>query len=185
MTVSIKTLQKLRALKVMAYAESCTDGERANAQKMLTRLLRKHNISEAEIERSEVRWLPFSVKSEYALTLLGQLVTYVRQDSTEHFVFKRHKKYSGRVYVEVTDGEYMELSRLLRIHTKALSKELEYLVQAYVQRNRLFGAGKSKGINEMTPTELDKVEAILQRASIMPKTKVVENRRERLLTCRT
>jgi len=169
----------------MAHAESCTDGERANAQKMLTRLLRKYNISEAEIERSEVYWLPFSVKSEYELTLLGQLVAYVRQDSTEHFVFKRHKRYNGRVYAEVTNDEYTELSRLLRIHTKALGKELEYSVQAYVQRNKLFGPGKSKGISEMTSAEIAKVEAILQRASIMTKTKVTENRRERLLTCKT
>jgi hypothetical protein len=185
MTVSVATLHKLRALKAMAYAKSCTDAERATAQKMLTRLLNKYDISEAEIDRSVVEWLPFSVKTEHELTLLGQLVAYVRQDSTEQFIFKRHKRCSGRVYVEVTADEHIEISRLLRIHTKALNKELEYSVQAYIQRNRLFGIGKSKGISEMTSKELNEIEAVLRRATIMPKTKVAENRASRLLACRS
>lgn len=176
MTVNRATMEKLRALKAVADAESATAGERANARKLLGRLLRKYGVTEADIKTRDTRLFPFTVKGEHQITLLCHVMAYVQQSGGTSIPFRRHR---GKIWLEVTEEEAVEINRLMLYHGPALEKELDLTARGYIQRNKLYGPGTSD--RELSAEEMREVAAILRRANLMKKTKVIESRKTKLI----
>lgn len=116
--------------KIKALADRGVDGERENAQTLLTRLMEQYGISETEIEeeRRETAWFPYSQETERRL--LNQIIYMV----TGAGGFGCVGEYSGRkrkkMGTECTAAERLEIEANYAFFKEAMKKELEIFYSA-------------------------------------------------------
>lgn len=142
--------------KIKALADRGVDGERENAQTLLTRLMEQYGISETEIEeeRRETAWFPYSQETERRL--LNQIIYMV----TGAGGFGCVGEYSGRKRkkkgTECTAAERLEIEANYAFFKEAMKKELEIFYSAFANKNNLFPPAdkvKPRSIEELSPEE--------------------------------
>jgi hypothetical protein len=152
---------KLRKIKELA--ERGTTHERQTAAKMLERLLIKYSISMEDLIASEPKLYQFSFSRKLDLTLLVHIIGKVKMtDQVEVRRFKGKQKNS--VWVELTPAERAEVVLLLRTYKKALRKEEEKLLDAFVIVNQIFNTNQSAKQPELTRDEIQQLDATLRMA---------------------
>ena len=128
-----------RLLKLLELAKRGEAGERDNAERMLNNLLAKYHMTLEDLEAShaEVAEHPFFVESDLDKRLLVQiaaLVTGIRRVNTVTIPAEN----GWIIVLDCTAGQAVEIEFSFTVYKRALSKEVDLVFQAFVQRNRIF-----------------------------------------------
>jgi len=132
-----RLLERLKGVK--ALAEKGSAGERDNAAALLTTLMKKHGITDADLEGAEVsvHWIRY--KTIYERKLLFQL-SYMHLGSGH--ASGCVGAYSGRkrkeVGIKCTPAQFIEIEADYQFYRKALEEELDVFYSAFIQKNELF-----------------------------------------------
>lgn len=170
-----ETLRNIRRL-----AERGAPHERRVAQKMLDRLLLRHNLTVADLDVSEPRPCRFLVRGRQDLTLLLHVACKVK--GVAGIDVKRYRGRSKRaVYLDLTDVERAEVSLLYRTYRKALRRDAEILLDAFVIANQILPAGVAEDPPELSPEEMQQLDTTLRMARLLSPVHVPRKRPPRRL----
>lgn len=171
-----RLLERLKRVK--SLADRGTGGERDNAATLLTTLMEKHNITEADLEDAKVSTYWFRYQTSYERKLLFQL-SYMHLGSG-HAV-GCVGAYSGRrrkeVGIKCTPAQYIEIEADYQFYRSALEEELEVFYSAFVQKNELFPPPElagSRDVTELTdPDTILKMEAMMEGIEHRTRSKAI------------
>ena len=132
-----RLLEKLK--KIKALAEKGFRGEQVNAAVLLSDLMEKHGITEADLEGTQVSTYWIRYKTIYERKLIFQL-SYMHLGSGH--ASGCVGAYSGRkrkeVGIDCTPAQFIEIETDYQFYRKALEEELEVFYSAFIQKNDLF-----------------------------------------------
>lgn len=150
-----------KVLKVKALAERGTEGERANAERMLKELMEKYGISDADIESEAVELFVIDVENIIYIQLLVQICNNVighdikiynlnRDDST---VVNAIEELSNRGYgdmsathaIECTKANFIEIKMMFDLYREDLKKQIDTFMYAYFMKNSLLAKAPEDG----------------------------------------
>lgn len=131
MSDSKELLQKLKRL-----AEQGVGGERANADAMLRRALKKHGLSAADLEQEDVREYEFRYKNKFERKLLGQTIyKVINEDKVRYRTYQNRRNH---MLVKVTVRQAVEIEFLYDLYRSAFWKNVDDLLRAFVIRNEIW-----------------------------------------------
>lgn len=135
-TIDQKIQDKLR--KLQALAERGVGGEKANAQRMLEKLLARHGLTLDHLadERRDMHW--FAAPTTFERRLACQILAKVC--NTDEPPAYRNRKRPKQIGVEVTPAEAIEFELHYDALRKALEEHFQEAFSAFVQANRLFSS---------------------------------------------
>lgn len=160
-----RLLERLKGVK--ALADRGSDGERDNAAALLATLMKKHGITEADIEGAEIRTYWIRYKTIYERKLLFQLA-YMHLGSGHAFgcVGTYSKRRHKEVGIECTPAQYIEIEADYQFYREALEEEMGIFYSAFIQKNNLFPPpelSRKQGDSEaIDPDVLMKMEAMME-----------------------
>lgn len=151
-----------RLRKLMALAERGEGGEKANAQRMLEKLLTNHGLTIDDLvdDRREIRWFP--VANTYERKLAAQIMSKVC-DSESPGLYRQKNK-SKSIGVEVTPAEAIEFELHYDALRKAMLTHFDEAFSAFVQANRLFP--KTPSGNDAAPLNESDMRVIAMASAI-------------------
>jgi hypothetical protein len=126
------------AKKLKALADRGEGGERLTAENMLQKLLKKHDISIAEIEgeSTEIEMISISKKYEFISHIIIQSV--VGECPFYSFTNKdTGKNLSSKTGVKCTKAEFIEIQAKLDFYYKVFETELHYFEIAFLHKNNI------------------------------------------------
>lgn len=138
------------AKKLKALADRGIGGEKLNAERMLTELLKKHNISLEEIEEPDRRDREFDCQKKQEDVMKGCIYSVMGKDVD---IYRYRSKKTGYI-VSCTNAEYLEIDASFAFFWRHYTEELKIFLRAFIQKNKLipFDAD-SYDRAELTPEE--------------------------------
>lgn len=126
----VEKLQKLSEL-----AKRGIGGEKENAEILLKKLMKKHHITEEDLQLKIKNWYKFHVDSELESKLLFQTAYMVcgHKDGTSY-----HKKSKRTYFLELTAEQKIEIEYIFSIFKEDLNRELESFYTAFIYKNDIF-----------------------------------------------
>lgn len=165
-----RTLERIK--KVLRLAEGGSDGERKAAAKQLESLLQKFKLTKEQVESSDAKKsrIPFKVNKEVEKRLLIQIIAKITGDIPRVWVSKSTR---NTVFLDLTEAQKIEVEWCWPIYRKALDKEMELTLQAFVQANRLF---REREQTEGVPKQnADEAAEVLARAGLIQSTPILRD----------
>ncbi len=147
-------------LKLKALAESGIDGEKKSAENMLSRFLKKHNLSLDDLHDTERMERVFKIKEKTdAPKIFAQCVWDVVPDSE----ITEHEK-NLQMYCKLNNSEYLEVSEKFNHYYNAWLNEKKQFMTAFILKNSI-------GIKESSGSSMsdDDVKGITQKLDYMVK----------------
>ena len=129
-------LQKIRAL-----AESTSfEHEKESALKMLEKLMKKHGITEGELDDEAVSMQDFRFKDKREEALLMQIVFTVLNTMKykASYLYHRGNKVAKKLGVECTVSQKLEIEFLFGFYRKLYQQEEKRLFSAFLHKHKLF-----------------------------------------------
>lgn len=163
------TDQKERLKKLYALAMRGVGGEKEQAQVILEKLLKKYAVSLDELDEDIINEYRLEYHGKEQESLLRQTV-YKVTDNKEAFYGLRYTasgcKCKTQLGVKCTAAQKAEIEFLFDFYTRVWEKEREALLQAFIQKHRIFGNLKDgeKG-KELSTEELEKMYALMHGLS--------------------
>lgn len=134
-----------RLKKLLNLSEKGIDGEKEAATKILNNLMKKYNITEAQLKSKSVDWYKFRVHNDWELKLLFQTVYMVLGYGNDY----RYIKKSKITYLfELTLEESIEVEYIYSIYKQDLKKEFDLFYQAFISKNNIFPANAPKASDD-------------------------------------
>ena len=139
-----------KILKVKALAERGSEGEKANAERMLSELMQRYNISDEDINVDKQDVYLLDTENEMFLQLFVQIyhLNYGRDreilDGTK--IPKKLKKEwagygfgdeNGNIAIKCTKAEFIEIKMLFDIYKEDLKRQYDTFLYAYFIKNEL------------------------------------------------
>lgn len=154
-----------RLLKVLRLAQEGVGGERENAEALLAKLLRRHDMTMADLEGAldqprTREWLPVGDNEER--TVLSQLV--VRLYGIDRPTWKRGATELG---VEVSPAEHAALRIAWEVYRAAFAEARQALVLGFCYKHGLYAA-EGGDSTEMSPEARDRAARALALAGALP-----------------
>lgn len=125
-----KTESLLKKLK--ALADRGIGGEQLNAKVMLSKLLKKHGLEEADLEGERKGWHPVFVQKQFerlffqvAATVLGSTITIDNSDIDDY------------LFIECTAAEAIEIEAKYSFYLNEFCDEINVLLDAFICKNEL------------------------------------------------
>ena len=159
---------KLR--KLLILSERGIDGEKDNAAGMLDKLLEKHglNLSDISDEAIETYWFKYKGKFQKRLLIQVIVATAGKGVSVGTNQFQR-----GKIGAELTKCQMLEVEMLFSAYKIALEEELEFALEAFVNKNHIFSQGDSEEVErEYTAEEIQRSKLMAERMMSMKKVEV-------------
>lgn len=131
-----------RLKKLLSLAERGYQGEADNARRILEAELLKHGLTIEDICSDNRKQRTFKYNSKPERTLLIQV--FVNYLGGKHKAFKEStfNKNSKKVWIELTDLEYIDIQDMYEFHKSHFRKErnrlLNDMLSAYVQKHKIF-----------------------------------------------
>lgn len=124
--------------KIKALADSGVGGEKENAQKILTELMRRYNISEEELCEENIKEFEIKIPKVFkAHELAVQTFYSVVGCKNEKKFFSGYKEKRNR-FVFCTSAEFVEFEAKYKFYLHYLEKESERFYSAFIQANKIF-----------------------------------------------
>ena len=154
--------------KVKNLADRGVNGEKENATILLNRLMEKYGVSYEEIEEPERKHVKFYTRGQKKLffqtvfSVLGQWDgRYIPEKST--------------VWIEVTAAEKIQIEYKFDLLVKALKKEQDLLLKAFIRKNDLYSSSpKTVSINDLTKEEVEEYWKIQAMAESIERVNVLK-----------
>lgn len=153
----LELMKKLRAL-----AERGEPGERENARRMLDKLLKKHNVAEADLSDDvlEIHW--FTAKDANEKKLLNQVAFKVAptRDLYQRNYGKGQRTMRG---VKCTKAEAMQIEIEFEFYKTLWHEELAFFLRAFIQKHEIFdmSPGHPTDDGRMSDDELFRMAAMM------------------------
>lgn len=160
-----KIIEKLK--KLLALAERGEAGEAHNARRILENELRKHNLTIEDISSDRRKTYVFPYKDTDERRLFIQILANVCGTKSEAFKEACMNTKKKRLYADLTDLEYIDVSNMYDFHRSHLRKEknrlLKELFSAYVNKHDIFDKdpGEASTDKEIDWDELRRVMALI------------------------
>lgn len=126
-------------IKLKALSERGVGGEKENATKKLYELLKKHNISESELENISINDYYIEIE-EYIWKLFYQIVGHTNIDIKVYkFNSKVKKKYKlkGNILVCCSACEYLLICAKFDFYKSLFDEEMKIFMSAFIQAQSL------------------------------------------------
>lgn len=135
-------LQKLSEL-----AKRGIGGEKENAELLLKKLMKKHHITEEELELKIKNWYSFHVDNDLESKLLFQTAYMVcgHKNGTNY-----RKKSKKTYFLELTAEQKIEIEYIFSIFKEDLNRELESFYTAFIYKNNIFPEDVPKSKDDST-----------------------------------
>ena len=165
---------KQRIMKLVALAKKGVGGERVNAQSMLNKLLKQHNISLEELdnESQPLELFEFYYNGEFELRLLFQVMSQVL--ATSDIEYFRTPRARTKIKVEMTKAQKIEVDTAFEVYSKGLVKELDRCLNAFIQKNAIFplqdnfsNTNNTSLEDSLSQEELDAIYKMMQGINIV------------------
>lgn len=146
--------EKLR--KIMALADRGDAGEAIAAQHRLNVLLSKYNLTTEDLFDESLKKRKFKVRRDEWVIFVQVLASIIGVRYKDMW-YMRGKR--SEVYIELTDGEYVDVAQQVEFYCKQYKKELTKSVQAlqtaYVHKHNLFNkdSSESSSVNRISRAE--------------------------------
>lgn len=125
--------------KIKALAEKDAPGEKENSKALLEKLMKKYDISLADIEHDEVKQTYFKFKTEIERKLLSQIIYMVTGSEYVHTVANRRTKRKLKLLsVQCTAAHKIEIEAAFCFFNRAFAAELEVFFTAFFMKNNIF-----------------------------------------------
>jgi hypothetical protein len=147
--------------KVKALAERGVGGEKQNAEAILSRLMKKYGVSEADLREDEASDYDFHWREPFEDSLLRQIAYMIvgRGLITKRYVRSRAKT----VIICCTAAQRIEIQAAFEFYRFHLKKGLQTYFDAFIQTERLFPAPSAEDVKENAPPEnLDDMLALMK-----------------------
>ncbi len=151
MSKAIELAKKLKAL-----ADKGVGGEKQNAEQMLQKFLKKHNLTIEEIEGEKVNRYFFKIEKENQ-KLLHQIVKITNRNLSLWGEFPKNKmrqlRLSGNYMTECTASEFVEIKSKFDFYSNLYQDELDIFYTAFLHTNNLLVKSSSEDKEEKTSIE--------------------------------
>jgi len=150
----IKLAKKLKAL-----ADRGIGGEKANAERMLEDLMRKHNLNIDMIQEPE-RFVHYFPYKEGQALMKGQIIVHVMGKDCKLY---KHPQKKDMHVIECTRAEFLEIDATFDFFWRAYEEELKVFTRAFIQTNKLVPFD-AEGVppEDIDPEELKKILAMMK-----------------------
>jgi hypothetical protein len=179
--------------KVKALADRGTEGEKANAEKMLKIMMDKYGIKDEDIVSDKVEIYLIDTENQLFIQLLVQICNSVAGHDLKVFNLDRSPKKAkielskmgygdatANVAIECTKAQFIEIKMLFDIYKEDLKEQIDTFMYAYFSKNHLLAQPKEGAENKKaTPDELAKAfKAAMMEQGIDRKEvyKMIENK---------
>lgn len=129
---NIELLKKLKRL-----AEEGVGGEKGNAQALLSRLMKKYNVSEIDLSDESLEEHGFEYRNQYERQLLWQLRYKIAGDR-KCYRYTAGKGSRSTIYLMCTKAEAVQMEVEYEFYRALWAEEIDWLFQAFVQKHRIF-----------------------------------------------
>jgi hypothetical protein len=163
-----------RIQRVLALSRQGVDGEKEAAAHHLALLLKKHNLTMADIESPDlaVKRYPFKYKNDLECRLLIQISAKVTNLARPPLFVRKGSR--QELNFDLTVAQHAEFVMTYAILRVALAKEVKILFSAFANANRLFPeTGNILKLGESTPLTSEQ-KRVLEMARMMPKTQILK-----------
>lgn len=148
------------AKKLKALSEKGVGGEKINAEKMLSDLMKKHNLSIEDIEGEKKQDYFFRIKKGDERLWL-QIVCRVNPEIKKYgeIPSKKIKELGlkGNYIITCTTSEYIEIESMLSVYKRLYKEELDLFFTAFCNANDLLVYVKNpKSVKDLNDEELEK-----------------------------
>lgn len=133
-----------RLKKVYALALKGSDGEKDAAAALLDKLLKKYNISEADLSDVNVQDFHVEYHGKEQLKLLVQVVYKVTNNDSciTPLYSKSRRRCQTKVNVECTKAQIVDIRLLFDFYTHLFNEEKDMFLTAFVHKHQLYGQPK-------------------------------------------
>lgn len=129
------------AKKLKALADKGIGGEKINAEEMLQKLLKKHNISIEDLENDNIEEFFFVIPEKLHFKILWQITKNLNMaiKCYGEFTKKLIKDYNlaGNYSIHCTNSEYIEIEAKYSFYLELFKSESEIFFSAFIQANDL------------------------------------------------
>lgn len=148
-----------RIKKVRELATRGEHSEKEAAEKMLKRLMKKHNITEAELSQEKLKTVFFPYHTEEERRLLSQIIYAVTGCSAYGCIGTYTGRKRKKVGVDCTEGERIEIEASFEFYNAALKEEYEFFFTAFVNKNDIFPPPDKMAERDGQQKEITRAEA--------------------------
>lgn len=156
---------KERLRKIYELSVRGVDGERENAQKLLTSLLARHRLTIEDLIGEEKIHHEIKYRGKLQRKMLLQIVAHVIGDLEKVEVYTRRNRKELLIF-DLTASEIAEVELLYSEYWKAFEKEQERLLSAFISRNNIYPESKDDR-KEFTPEEMAELRRVMRMAANM------------------
>lgn len=148
-----------RIKKVQELAMRGEHSEKEAAEKMLKRLMKKYNITEAELSQEKLKTVFFPYHTEEERRLLSQIIYAVTGCSAYGCIGTYTGRKRKKVGVDCTEGERIEIEASFEFYNAALKEEYEFFFTAFVNKNDIFPPPDKMAERDGQQKEITRAEA--------------------------
>lgn len=167
---------KDKLLKLLELSKRGIDGEKDNAESMLTKLLIKHDLSLSDLDSNLQTFREYGYQTKDDVLLIAQIITKV----TERYDIKKHTGLKI-LFAAVSDFEHVQIIELIDYHLPDFKEQradiLKNLINAYIQKHELYRP-PSKARPAEINHDLFKTMSLMQILKDEKYTKKLENGNE-------
>jgi hypothetical protein len=162
-----KVIDKLK--KLLALAERGERGEAYNARKILERELSLHGLTIEDLRSENLKERVFAYKTKDEATLFYQILSAVCGEKSEAIKDARYNSRKKRLYVCLTDMQYIDVVNMWIFHRRQFNKErnriLKDILSAYVNKHDIFDPEASP--SDPKSVDWDEIARILKLSGAM------------------
>jgi hypothetical protein len=159
---------KLR--KLLILSERGIEGEKENASEMLNKLLKKHGLKLSDISDGSVENYWFKYKGKFQKKLLIQIIVAT---AGRNVAVGTNPAQRSAIGAEITKCQMLEVEILFSAYKVALEEELNFSLEAFVNKNNIFAANNGEEADrEYTDEEIQRAKLMSERMMFMKKVEV-------------
>lgn len=120
--------------KVYELVKRGTENERKVAEQKLKVLMEKYNISEDELDETDVECEFFRYKTEYQKRLVHQIIYSVLGDVPTY----RNPYMRKHIGAYCTKAQKIEIEFMIEFYYRAFCEDLDFFMKAFIHKNRIY-----------------------------------------------
>ena len=146
--------------KIKALSEQGIDGEAQAAKNALQKLLNRYGLTFEDLSDHVKKMRSFAAKEDNDKAVFIMCCYKILGGERLDLIYGS-KSYPGKLYIELTDYEYAELSEFYDFHKRNYRKEFRQMTidfkKAYQYKHNLYSAAPSEDARALTGEEMLKI----------------------------
>lgn len=147
------------AQKLQALAERGEEHERNLAKAKLENLLNNYDLTSEELSENYESVHEFSYKDKFEKTLILQIAYKVYGSIPEVYNYRNtvtNRKRRNLIGIKCTKAQNIEIEFLFDFYSELFKKEVDFFIDAFIQKHELFGTPTGENTPKRSPEELER-----------------------------